>query len=161
MHFAITDKTAAEIISERADGAKPDMGLTSWRRGPQGKILPSDVTIAKNYLDKKELDHLNRIVTMYLDFAELQAVRQNAMFMKDWIVKLDAFLKFSEYEILTNAGKISHEVARALAMQEYETFRKKQDTEYISDFDRYIKKLLENKDRIRPNQAGRGENADE
>ena len=115
LHFAITGQTAAEIIAIRASSEKPNMGLTSWRKVPGGKIMPGDVAIAKNYLEKPELDHLNRIVTMYLDFAELQAVRNKPMYMKDWIEKLNAFLKFSEYEILTNAGQISHEVALALA----------------------------------------------
>jgi len=141
LHFAITGQTAAEIIAKRADSAKPCMGLTSWRKGPRGKILPSDAIIAKNYLDKPELDHLNRIVTMYLDYAELQAVRQKPMAMKDWIVKLDAFLKFSEFDILNNAGKVSHEIAKELALHEYEAFGKRQDAEYVSDFDRVIKQL--------------------
>ncbi|OHB77479.1 MAG: cell filamentation protein Fic [Planctomycetes bacterium RBG_16_59_8] len=141
LHFAITGQTAAEIIAKRADSSKLNMGLTSWRKGPRGKILPSDTAIAKNYLDKPELDHLNRIVTMYLDYAELQAVRQKPMTMKDWIEKLNAFLKFSEYEILTNSGSISREVAQDLAQNEFEEFRKKQDAEYISDFDRFIKHL--------------------
>ena len=123
--------------------------MTSWRKGPQGKILPSDVSVAKNYLDKPELDHLNRIVTMYLDYAELQAVRQKPMYMKNWIEKLDAFLKFSEYEILTNAGSISHEVAKELALQHYDNYRKKQDAEYVSDFDRQVKVLLENKKKVK------------
>jgi hypothetical protein len=143
LHFAITGQTAAEIIAKRADSSKPNMGLTFWRKGPQGKIMPSDVTIAKNYLDKPELDHLNRIVSMYLDYAELQAVRNRPMYMKDWIEKLNAFLKFSEYEILTDTGSISHEVAQALAVKEYEVYRKVQDKSYISDFDREVKKLLE------------------
>lgn len=141
LHFAITGQTAAEIVADRADSNKSNMGLTSWRKGPAGKIMPSDVSVAKNYLDKPELDHLNRIVTMYLDFAELQAVRNKPMYMIDWIEKLNAFLKFSEYEILTNAGNISHEVALALARKEYEVYRKQQDKEYISDFDREIKRL--------------------
>ena len=118
------------------------MGLTSWRRSPQGKIMPSDIVIAKNYLDKKELEHLNRIGNMYLDYAELQAARGKVMNMKDWVEKLNAFLKFSEYEILTDAGKISHEVAEALALQEYEEYRGTQDKNYISDFDREVKKIL-------------------
>jgi Virulence protein len=141
LHFAITGKTAAEIIAERADSAKPNMGLTSWRKSPHGKIYPSDISVAKNYLNKKELDSLNRIVTMYLDYAEMQAARNKPMYMKDWIDKLNAFLKFSEYEILTNAGKISHEVAVALAQKEYDTFRKIQDKNYISDFDKEIKRI--------------------
>ena len=118
------------------------MGLTSWRRSPNGKIMPSDALIAKNYLDKKELDGLNRIVNMYLDYAEMQAARGRAMTMKDWIKRLNAFLKFSEYEILTNSGKISHEVAQELALKEYEKYRLIQDKNYVSDFDREVKKLL-------------------
>ena len=145
LHFAITGQTVAEIVSKRAKSNKPHMGLTSWRKSPQGKIMPSDVTIAKNYLDKKELDHLNRIVTMYLDYAELQAVRKKPMYMKDWAKKLNAFLKFSEYEILTNAGKISHKVAESLALEEYGKFKKVQDKNYISDFDEIVKKLKSKK----------------
>jgi len=144
LHFAITGQTAAEIVSKRAKSNKSYMGLTSWRKSPQGKIMPSDTIIAKNYLNKKELDYLNRIVTMYLDYAELQAVRKKSMYMKDWTKKLNAFLKFSEYEILTNAGKISHKVAEVLALEEYEKFKKIQDKKYISDFDKEIKKLKKN-----------------
>jgi len=146
LHFAITGQTAAEIIAKRADSTKPNIGLTSWRKGPAGKIMPSDVSVAKNYLNKPELDHLNRIVTMYLDFAELQAVRKKPMHMKDWIEKLNAFLKFSEYEILANSGSISHEVALALAGKEYEKFRVIQDKEYVSDFDKEIKRIAGKKD---------------
>jgi len=142
LHFAITGHTAAEIIAERADSEKPHMGLTSWRKGPTGKIMPGDIAVAKNYLDKPELDHLNRIVALYLDYAELQAVRNKPMYMKEWVEKLNAFLKFSEYEILTDAGKISHEVATALAAKEYETFKKIQDKNYISDFDREVTRIL-------------------
>ena len=104
--------------------------------------MPSDTVVAKNYLNKKELEHLNRIGNMYLDYAEMQAARARMMTMKNWIEKLNAFLKFSEYEILTNAGKISHEVAEALAISEYEKYKKVQDKNYISDFDQKIKKLL-------------------
>src|SRR3989338_8852150 len=125
-----------EIIADRASNKKEKMGLTSWQRSPGGKIMPSDVVIAKNYLDKKELVHLNSIGNMYLDYAELQAARKRAMTMKDWIEKLNAFLKFSEYEILTNAGKISHEVAESLALEEFSKYKKIQDKNYISDFDR-------------------------
>ena len=145
LHFAITGKTAAEIVTDRVSSKKEKMGLTSWRRSPHGKIMPSDAVIAKNYLDKKELTHLNSIGNMYLDYAELQAARGRVMTTKDWIKKLNAFLKFSEYEILTNAGKISHEVAETLALKEFEKFRKKQDKNYISDFDREVKKLLKKK----------------
>lgn len=146
LHFAITGQTAAEIFSKRADSTKPNMGLTSWRKGPGGKIMPGDVSIAKNYLNKPELDQLNRIVTMYLDFAELQAVRNIPMYMKDWIKKLNAFLKFSEYEILANAGSIRHEVALALSHKEYEIFKKDQDRNYISDFDKEIRRITGIKD---------------
>ncbi len=146
LHFAITGQTAEELIVERADSTKPNIGLTSWRKGPTGKIMPSDVSVAKNYLDKPELDHLNRIVTMYLDYAELQAVRNKPMYMKNWIEKLNAFLKFSEYEILTNAGSISHEVALALASKEYGKYRVIQDKKYVSDFDKEIKRIMERRD---------------
>mgnify|MGYP001605317748 CR=1 FL=1 len=145
LHFSITGKTAAEIIATRVDGKKDKMGLTSWRRSPQGKIMPSDTIIAKNYLDKKELEDLNRIGNMYLDYAEMQAAKGKAMAMKDWVEKLNAFLKFSEYEILTKAGKISHEVAEALALQEFEKYRVVQDKNYVSDFDREVKKIIQSK----------------
>ena len=143
LHFAITGKTAAEIVTERVSSKKEKMGLTSWRKSPQGKIMSSDVTIAKNYLDKKELEHLNRIGNMYLDYAEMQAARGKAMAMSDWVEKLNTFLKFSEYELLNNLGKVSHEVAEALALEEYEKYRIEQDKNYISDFDKEVKKLLE------------------
>ncbi len=143
LHFAITGQTAAEIIADRVSSKKEKMGLTSWRRSSQGKIMPSDTVIAKNYLDKKELAHLNHIGNMYLDYAELQAARGKVMTMKDWAEKLNAFLKFSEYEILTNVGRISHEIAEKLALTEYEEFRKEQDKNYISDFDLEVKKLLD------------------
>ena len=100
------------------------MGLTSWRKGSRGKIMPSDVTIAKNYLGKKELDHLNRIVNMYLDYAELQAVRKRPMYMRDWVKKLNAFLKFSEYEILTDAGKSVRELLRSWRSRNTRNFAK-------------------------------------
>ena len=119
------------------------MGLTVWKNSPDGAIRETDVVIAKNYLNEKELDHLNRIVTMYLDFAEMQADRGIIMYMKDWVSKLDAFLKFNEREILTDAGKISHEVAHALAMKEYEIYKIERDKLYESDFDYEMKKVLE------------------
>jgi hypothetical protein len=147
LHFAITGKTAAEIIQTRIGSKKDKLGLTSWRRSPNGKIMPSDVVIAKNYLDKKELTELNRIVNMYLDYAEMQAARGRIMTMKDWIKKLNAFLKFSEHEILTNAGNVSHEVAKELALKEYEKYRSIQDKNYVSDFDREVKKLLKSKNK--------------
>lgn len=142
LHFAITGQTAAEIIADRVSSKKDKMGLTSWRRSPDGKIMPSDAVVAKNYLDKNELVHLNRIGNMYLDYAEMQAVKGRVMTMSDWVKKLNAFLKFSEYEILTNSGKVSHEVAEALALKEYEKFRIEQDRNYVSDFDREVIKRL-------------------
>src|SRR3989338_5816556 len=143
LHFAITGQTAAEIIYNRVDSKKQNIGLTSWKNSPKGSIRESDVVIAKNYLEENELDFLNRIVTMYLDYAEMQAKRGILMKMKDWVEKLDAFLQFNEREILTNVGKVSHEVAEALALKEYEKYRIEQDKNYISDFDREVKKLLE------------------
>ena len=141
LHFAITGHTAAEIIKERADSTQPNMGLTTWKRAPKGKIMLSDTGVAKNYLKKEEISHLNRIVSMYIDYAELQAIRQIPMKMSDWVEKLNAFLKFSEYDILNNAGKVKHEVAIALAAQEYEKFRPIQDANYVSDFDRELEQL--------------------
>ena len=141
MHWAITGKTAAEIISERADKNKPHMGLTTWRKAPGGRIMKSDVGIAKNYLGKGEIKALNHIVDMYLDYAELQASRGRLMKMQDWVEKLNAFLKFHELEILHDKGKVSKEIAIALAGKEYEVFRIEQDKTYISDFDKTVKVL--------------------
>jgi hypothetical protein len=141
MHFAITGKTAAEIIAERANKNEPNMGLTTWRKAPSGKILKSDISIAKNYLQKEEIKTLNHVVDMYLDYAELQTSRGRLMKMKDWVEKLNAFLKFNEFDILQNKGKISREVANALAEKEYEIFRIEQDKNYLSDFDRMVKGL--------------------
>lgn len=142
LEWAITGMTAAEIIASRSIADKPNMGLTNWKSSPSGKILKSDVSIAKNYLDEPEIKALNRIVTMYLDYAENQAERQKAMYMRNWVEKLDAFLKFNEYEVLTNAGTVSAEVAKTLAEKEYEKFRLVQDQAYESDFDKDTKKLL-------------------
>ncbi len=147
MHFAITGKTAAEIVHSRVDGNKPNMGLTSWKNSPAGKIRKSDVSIAKNYLSEDELDSLNRIVSMYLDYAENQAKKLQAMTMKDWIIKLNAFLQFNEQEILTNAGKISAELAKNLAESEFEKYRIIQDRVFESDFDREVKRMLEGGDK--------------
>lgn len=141
LHWAITGQTAAEIIYKRADANKPNMGLTTWKNAPKGKISKTDVTVAKNYLQAPEIDELNRIVTMYLDYAENQAKRNIAMSMSDWVQKLDAFLQFNEYEILKNAGSISHEVAKQLAEKHYEKFRIEQDRLYESDFDELAKQL--------------------
>lgn len=141
LHWAVTGKTAAEIIAERADATKPTMGLTTWKNSPHGKILKSDVSIAKNYLIEQEIKELERIVTMYLDYAENQAARQIPMRMADWVARLDAFLKFNEYDVLTNAGSVSVEVAKQLAEEQYATFRVQQDRSFESDFEREIKRI--------------------
>ena len=145
LHFAISGQTAAEIIRQRVSSEKPNMGLTTWKNSPKGAIRKTDVGIAKNYLNEKELDGLNRIVTMYLDYAEMQAQKGVVMYMKDWVDKLDAFLQFNEKEILQDSGKISHEVAVALAESEYEKYRVVQDLTLESDFDHEVKKLLDSK----------------
>jgi len=119
LHFAVTHKTAAELIAERADSTKPNMGLTTWKGA---KVRRGDVTVAKNYLSADEISELNRVVNMYLDYAEDQARRHNPVYMRDWREKLDAFLKFNEREILDDLGKISHEVAEALAIEQFEQF---------------------------------------
>jgi len=139
LHWAITGQTAAEIIFTRVSSAKSNMGLTTWKNAPKGKIRKTDIIIAKNYLNKNELDLLNRIVSMYLDYAELQAKNKKIMYMKDWILKLNAFLKFNEKEILEGKGKISQEVANKLAVKEYETYEQEQDKLYESDFDKLTK----------------------
>jgi len=141
LHWAITGKTAAELIAERVNATKPNMGLTTWKNAPQGKVLKSDITTAKNYLVEAELKELDRVVSMYLDYAENQAQRQIVMKMQDWSSKLDAFLQFNEYEVLQNAGKTSHQVATALAEGEYNKFRVIQDQQFESDFDKAIKEL--------------------
>ncbi len=147
LHWAITRQTAAEIIYSRADSEKQNMGLTSWKNAPAGSIRKSDVGIAKNYLNQTELDGLNRIVSMYLDYAELQANNRTVLYMKDWIARLDAFLQFNEKEILTNAGKVTAEIAKSFAENEFEKYRVIQDRLYESDFDKEMKKLT-NKENI-------------
>ena len=142
LHYATHGNTAAELITERADYKKDYMGLTTWKKAPRGKILKSDVSIAKNYLDKKEIKLLNRIVTMYLDYAEHQAEKGIPMTMKDWSEKLNAFLKFNEEEILKDAGKVTAEIAKAFAESEFEKYRPIQDQLYESDFDKEVKKYL-------------------
>lgn len=141
LHWAITGHTAAELIKGRADSKKPKMGLTTWKNAPKGKILKTDVSIAKNYLNEKELKELNRIVTMYLDFAELQAEKQNPMKMVDWVSRLDAFLQFNDYKVLKDAGKISASIAKQLAEKEYSKYRVVQDKEFESDFDKEVKRI--------------------
>ncbi len=142
LEWAITGKTAAEIICDRADAEQPNMGLQTWKKAPDGKILKSDVSVAKNYLIEPEIKELERIVSMYLDYAENHAARHISMKMTDWIQKLDAFLKFNEYDILQDAGKVRHSVAVALAVKEYEKFRVIQDRNFESDFDKNVKKIV-------------------
>ena len=143
--FAITGKTAPELIASRVSSKKYHMGLTTWKNAPTGKILKSDVTVSKNYLDQEELSGLNDIVNMYLDYAENQAKRNKLMSMSDWAAKLDAFLQFNEYELLHSLGKVSREVADTLAHQEFEKFRVDQDRNFTSDFDVETSKYLRGK----------------
>ena len=138
LHYAITKHTAAEIIYDRADSTKPNMGLTTWKNAPSGRIRKSDVVIAKNYLDETEMGSLNEIVTMYLDYAERQARRGNIMYMKDWVARLDAFLQFNEEEVLHHKGKVTAAIAKAFAESEFEKYRVIQDRQYQSDFDRLV-----------------------
>ena len=143
LHWAITGKTAAELIAERAHADKPNMGLQTWKKAPHGKIVKSDVSVTKNYLAEKEIKELERVVSMYLDYAENQAARHILMKMTDWAKKLDAFLEFNEYQVLNNAGSVSHEVAIQQAQEEYNKFRVTQDRDYESDFEREVKKLTD------------------
>lgn len=145
LHFAITHQTAAEIIHARVDSRKENMGLTTWRNSPKGAIRKTDIGVAKNYLNKEELDKLNEIVEMYLIFATSQAKNRKAMYMQDWEKKLGEFLKLNDKDILNDLGKVSHEVATALAEQEFEKYETEQDKSNISDFDNYIKKLEHDK----------------
>ena len=138
MHYAVHHSTAAEMIMERANHKSLNMGLTTWKNAPDGKIVKADVSIAKNYLKDQELSELNEIVTMYLDYAMRQARRHIPMMMQDWAMKLDAFLQFNEADILTNAGKVSAEVAKQFAESEFEKYRVIQDYLYKSDFDRLL-----------------------
>ena len=145
LHWAITRMTAAEIIAQRANVNHPNMGLTTWKNAPSGKVLKSDVSIAKNYLSEAEIKELERVVTMFLDYAENQAARQIAMKMQDWVIKLDGFLQFNEYDILKNAGTVSHEVAKRLAEDAYQKFRVGQDRRFESDFERATQRLKRGK----------------
>lgn len=138
MHYAVHRHTAAELIVERADANKEHMGLTTWENAPDGKILKADVTIAKNYLSKEEMNYLERIVSLYLDYAELQAERKIPMSMEDWAKRLDGFLEFNGNELLTGPGKISAEQAKLHAETEYEKYRIIQDRLYESDFDHFL-----------------------
>ena len=130
---------APEIIYNRANANKDNMGLTTWKNAPKGKILESDVVIAKNYLDKQEITELNNLVSMYLDYAERQVKLGHIISMKEWKEKLELFLKLNEYNILHDNGTIKREIADALAISEYEKYRIKQDQTYLSDFDELLK----------------------
>lgn len=141
MHYAVHGKTAAEVIVERADHTKEHMGLTSWKNAPDGKIVKSDVSVAKNYLSHEEMKNLNEIVTMYLDYATRQARRHIPMTMADWASKLDAFLKFNDADILHDKGKVTAEIAKAFAESEFEKYRVIQDKNYQSDFDRMLENI--------------------
>ena len=145
LHWAIHGHTAAEIIASRADADRPHMGLTTWKEAPHGPIRKRDVSVAKNYLSEEELSALNRIVTMYLDYAEMQARGHRPMHMADWVGRLDAFLEFNEQNILTHAGKVSHELAREHAEREFEKYederRRLEATEPTSDFDKAVEEV--------------------
>ena len=142
LHFAVTGKTAAELISERATLDSPTMGLTTWKGAPDGKILKSDTLVAKNYLNEKEISRLNRLVTMFIDYAELMAEDQQLMSMKDWLAETDRFLSNNRRNVLEGKGSISHDDAVKKVSGIYAQFRKKQDAEYISEFDRETAKYL-------------------
>lgn len=142
LHFAVTGQTVAEIIFDRADASKPTMGLTTWKDAPDGKIYKRDISIAKNYLSEKEMSRLNRLVTMFIDYAELMAEDEVLMSMQDWIEQTDIFLKNNRRNVLDGKGNISHEQAIEKANKEYEVFRVRQDEEYLSEFDKQTEKYF-------------------
>ena len=142
LHFAVTGKTAAELVYERVNSEKPDMGLTTWKDAPDGKILKRDISVAKNYLNEKELSRLNRLVTMFIDYAELMAEDEVLMSMQDWVEQTNQFLRNNRREVLEGKGKVSHDMAMKKAEKEYEIFRVKQDLEYVSEFDREVERYL-------------------
>lgn len=143
MHYAVTHQTAAEVIYNRADHTKANMNLTSWKNAPHGKILQSDVLIAKNYLSKEELEDLERIVNAFLELAEGRAKRNIPMTMEDWSKRIDKYLLADDRDILKDAGKISREIAEDKALTEFEKYRKKQDKLYRSDFDKLMESFVE------------------
>ena len=145
LHFAIHGRTAAELIQQRADAEKPHMGLSTWENAPEGKILKTDVAVAKNYLNQEELESLGRIVNAYLELAEDRAKRRIPMTMEDWAKRLDVFLEFDDRAVLKDAGKVTAKLAKEYAESEFEKFRPRQDLEYRSDFDKEVEKL-ENKE---------------
>ena len=141
LHFAIHGHTAAEVIMDRANHKKENMGLTTWKNAPNGKIVKSDVSVAKNYLSMLEIKDLNQFVSMYLDYAERQARKRVPMTMEDWATKLDVFLELNEEVILQGKGRVTAEIARAFAESEFEKYRAIQDKEYQSDFDRLLEEM--------------------
>lgn len=142
LHFAITGQTAAELIYDRADAEKPTMGLTTWKDAPDGKILKRDIVVAKNYLNEKEMSRLNRLVTMFIDYAELMAEDEVLMSMQDWVEQTNQFLSNNRRKVLEGKGKISHEAAIEKATKEYDIFRVRQDQEYVSEFDKQTEKYF-------------------
>jgi len=142
LHYAVTGKTAAELISQRATLDSPTMGLTTWKGAPDGKILKSDTLVAKNYLNQKELSRLNRLVTMFIDYAELMAEDEQLMSMQDWLKETDRFLTNNRRQVLDGKGRISRETAVKQVSSIYEEFRKRQDADYVSEFDRQTEKYL-------------------
>lgn len=142
LHYAVTGKTAAELLSQRATLDSPTMGLTTWKGAPDGKILKSDTLVAKNYLNQKELSRLNRLVTMFIDYAELMAEDEQLMSMQDWLKETDRFLTNNRRQVLDGKGRISREAAVKKVSGIYEEFRKRQDADYISEFDRQTEKYL-------------------
>ena len=147
LHFAVTGKTAAELIAERATLDSPTMGLTTWKGAPDGKILKSDTLVAKNYLNEKELSRLNRLVTMFIDYAELMAEDEQLMSMEDWLRETDRFLTNNRRDVLEGKGRISREAAMKKVSGIYAEFRKKQDADYISEFDRAMERYLKGGDK--------------
>ena len=142
LHYAVTGHTAAEIIMDRSDSSKPTMGPTTWKDAPDGKILKRDVLVAKNYLNEKEISKLNRLVTMFIDYAELMAEDEILMSMNDWIKQTNIFLKNNRRNVLEGKGHVSHKDAVDKAVSEYKIFRKRQDKEYISEFDKQVEKYI-------------------
>ena len=142
LHFAVTGKTAAELVYERVNAEKPAMGLTTWKDAPDGKILKRDISVAKNYLNEKELSRLNRLVTMFIDYGELMAEDEVLMSMQDWVEQTNQILRNNRREVLEGKGKVSHDMAMKKAEKEYEIFRVKQDLEYVSEFDREVERYL-------------------
>lgn len=142
LHFAVTGQTAAELIFDRADAEKPTMGLTTWKDAPDGKILKRDIVVAKNYLNEKEMSRLNRLVTMFIDYAELMAEDEVLMSMQDWVDQTNQFLSNNRRRVLEGKGRISHDQAIKKAAKEYDIFRVRQDREYVSEFDKQTEKYF-------------------